>query len=119
MTEQLCLFDACSDTDQVSLQESRSDKKRAAIERYLKSGKKDPSICVNQYSPGGRAKKYYRLSYQIGDRKKHIHIKGGSVISTLATYRAGELQKLIDRGAELTEILSAVATFNGVSIADR
>jgi hypothetical protein len=65
------------------------------------------------YSPGRRSTEYYRLSYRYGRTVKHIHIKGGSVIAELATYRAKQLQGLIDRGAELAEVLAAAATFNG------
>lgn len=115
MNEQLSVFTACSDSDPVSLQNSRSDAKSRAIQRYLNDGKPEPSICVNTYSPGRRTTEYYRLSYQWRGRKKHIHIRGGSTIAELSTYRAGKLTEMIDRGAELAEILAAVRTFNGGS----
>jgi hypothetical protein len=121
MSEQLTIFGVCSDSDHVSLQNNRSDAqglplgdaKRQAIERYLRQGKKEPSISLNKYSPGKRATEYYRLSYQLGNRKKHIHLRGGSTLAELANYRAKVLQSMIDRGAELSEVLAAVATFNG------
>lgn len=121
MTEQLTIFEVCSDSDPVSLQNTCSDaqanplgdRKKQAIERYLRQGKKEPSISVNKYSPGKRATEYYRVSYQLGNRKKHIHLRGGSTIAELANYRAKVLQAMIDRGAELSEVLAAVATFNG------
>jgi hypothetical protein len=113
MKKQLTIFDVCSDNDRVSLQNARSDAKRQAINRYLNNGNADPAICVNTYSPGRRSIQYYRLSYQWHGKKKHIHIRGGSVIAELATYRARQLQGLIDRGAELAEVLAAAATFNG------
>jgi hypothetical protein len=120
MSEQLTIPGVCSDSDPVSLQNTRSDTvkstsdgKRKAIERYLRQGKKEPSISVNKYSPGKRATEYYRVSYQLGNRKKHIHLRGGSTIAELANYRASVLQAMIDRGAELSEVLAAVATFNG------
>ena len=99
MSEQLTIFDGrllgkntltqnatevCSDSDPVSLQNTRSDRKKQAIERYLRQGKKEPSISVNKYSPGKRATEYYRVSYQLGNRKKHIHLRGGSTIAELA-----------------------------------
>lgn len=116
MSEQLTIFDApanplgevCSDTGNPT-----SDGKRKAIERYLRQGKKEPSISVNKYSPGKRATEYYRVSYQLGNRKKHIHLRGGSTIAELANYPASVLQAMIDLGAELSEVLAAVATFNG------
>lgn len=113
MSEQLSVFQVCSDSDPVSLQNTRSDRKKQAIERYLRQGKKEPSISVNKYSPGKRATEYYRVSYQLGNRKKHIHLRGGSTLAELANYRASVLQAMIDRGAELSEVLAAVATFNG------
>lgn len=113
MFEQLSVFPVCSDSDPVSLQNSRSDAKSQAIQRFLNQRKPDPSICVNTYSPGRRTTEYYRLSYQWRGKKKHIHIKGGSVMAELATYRAQKLQAMIDRGAELAEVIAAVKTFNG------
>lgn len=113
--------EVCSDSDPVSLQNTCSDTldlplkdaKKQAIERYLRQGKKEPSISVNKYSPGKRATEYYRVSYQLGNRKKHIHLRGGSTIAQLANYRASVLQAMINRGAELSEVLAAVSTFNG------
>ncbi|MEY2833399.1 MAG: hypothetical protein RLZZ574_2658 [Cyanobacteriota bacterium] len=113
MSEQLSVFQVCSDSDPVSLQNTRSDAKSQAIQRFLNQRKSEPSICVNTYSPGRRATEYYRLSYQWHGKKKHVHIKGGSTIAELATYRAQKLQGLIDRGAELAEVIAAVRTFNG------
>lgn len=114
MNRQLSIYDAlpCSDSDRASLQNSRSDAKRQAIQRYLNNGTSDPAICVGTYSPGRRSTQYYRLSYQWWGKKIHIHIKGGAVTSELATYRANQLKALIERGAELSEVLAAVATFN-------
>jgi hypothetical protein len=76
MSQQLSIYDVlpCSDSDHVSLQKSRSDAKRQAIQRYLNSGNSEPAICVNKYSPGGRSTQYYRLSYQWLGKKRHIHI---------------------------------------------
>lgn len=117
MSEQLCLFEADSDTQSLSLSEFDSDrqiKKQQAIQKYLdRASHKETTACVSKYSPGKRKTEYYRLSYRVGLKMKHIHIKGGSTIAELATYRAKVLQAMIDRGAELSEVLAAVATFNG------
>lgn len=116
MSEQLCLFDAVSDNDRVSLTDSVSDaqiKKQQAIQKYLDRADKEAIACVNKYSPGKRKTEYYRLSYRLGRKVKHIHLRGGSTIAELANYRAKVLQAMIDRGAELSEVLAAVATFNG------
>ena len=121
MNQQLSLFDAASDSDRVSLANIDSDAlalaKREAIQRYLDSREKDYQCCVTKYSPGRRATEYYRLSYRISKRRmKHIHIRGGSTIAELATYRAKKLQAMIDRGAELAEVIAAVHTFNSGDI---
>ena len=113
MNKQLSLFDGVSDQS-CSLTDSVSERKRQAIERFLRSGSKnEPVACVNEYSPGKRKLRYYRLSYRIDNKVKHIHIPGGSTISELAQYRATKLQELIDRGAELAEVLAMVNMFKG------
>ena len=101
--------------DKASITENVSDAKTAkhqAIQRYLDRAEKETIACVTKYSPGKRKTEYYRLSYRLGRKVKHIHIRGGSTISDLATYRAKKLQAMIDRGADLEEILAAVKTFN-------
>ena len=111
MNEQLCLFEVVSDKKSVSLTESVSERKRQAIQRFLDKGKKDVEVCVNTYSPGKKKNKYFRLSYRVGHQVKHIHIPGGSTIAKLARYRAKKLEELIERGAELGEIIAMVHTF--------
>jgi len=99
----------------VSITNSVSDaqtRKQQAIQKYLDRAEKEPIACVNLYYSGRRATKYYRLSYRLGRKIKHIHIRGGNTRSQLATYRAGKIQELIDRGAELAEVIAAVKTFN-------
>ncbi|MGL5924052.1 hypothetical protein [Chroococcidiopsis sp.] len=120
MSYQLTIYDALpgSDKDHASLPNARSDAKKQAIQRYLNSGKTEPTICVNKYSPGRRSTQYYRLSYLWRGKKKHIHLRGGSTISELANYRALQLQALIDRGAELAEVLAMATNFNG-GLSDR
>ena len=111
MSEQLSLFSSVSDTKSVSLTENVSEHKRQAIQRFLDSGKKEHDVCVGKYSPGKRKTEYFRLSYRLSRKVKHVHIPGGSTISELARYRSKKLQSLIDRGAELAEILALVATY--------
>ncbi len=76
---------------------------------------KDPMLCVNIYSPGKRKTKYYRLSYFQDGKIKHLHIPGGNVLAPLAQKRAKILQKLIDSGVELKEIIAVVKTYRGKS----
>lgn len=113
MSEQLTMMMADSDSDRVSLSNVDSEHKHAAIARFLDRGEKEPTASVNTYSPGKRKSEYYRLSYRQGRKMKHIHLRGGSTIAELATYRAKKLQAMIDRGAELAEVIAAVRTFNG------
>ena len=109
MNEQLSLFDAVSDTESLSLTDSVSDAKHKAIQRFLTHGKDSPIASVNTYSPGRRNAEYYRLSYRLGNRTKHVHIPGGSTKAKLAQYRAKELLKMISRGADLEELLAQIA----------
>lgn len=112
MSHQLSLFDAVSDSDLVSITESVSEHKQAAIQRFLNRAETEHIACVTKYKPGKRKSEYYRLSYRQGKKIKHIHIRGGSTIAELAIYRANKLQAMIDRGAELAEVIAAVQTFN-------
>ena len=114
MNKQLTIYDASdgvSDTKSVSLTNSVSEHKRQAIQRFLDKGKKDHDVCVNTYSPGKRKTEYFRLSYRVGRKVKHNHIPGGSVIAPLAQYRASKLKELIDRGAELSEVLALLKNY--------
>jgi hypothetical protein len=113
MNEQLTIYDVISDNGDPSLMDSISERKHAAIARFLDSGEHQPIACINSYSPGRRNKKYYRLSYFQNRKTKHIHVPGGNVNSQLANYRAGKLQEMINRGAELDELLAALVTYRG------
>lgn len=111
--EDVSITDFVSDSDRVSITDFVSDNKKQAIQRFLNSGDKETIACVTTYSPGGRSTRYFRLSYRQRKKIKHIHIRGGSIIAELAIYRAKQLQAMIDRGAELEEVIAAVRTFNG------
>ena len=107
--EQLLIFpgsDAASTSKKVSLPEPSSDAS-SHIDRDFQQN----LVWINKYSPGRRVTQYYRLSYNWHGKKKHVHIPGGNVYSKLATYRAKKLQSAIDRGAELSELLAAIADY--------
>lgn len=106
------LIDPISDTESASLMGFISDAQTQALQRFLEKGK-EPIVCVNTYSPGRRKSEYYRLSYFHNGKTKHLHIPGGNTLAKLAQYRAGKLQELIDRGADLEEIIAAVETYRG------
>ena len=112
MTKQLTIYDAISDKESASLMNPISDSQTQALQRFLEKGK-DPIVHVNTYSPGKRKSEYYRLSYFLDGKTKHLHIPGGNTRAKLAQYRAKKLQELIDRGAELEEIIAAVQTYRG------
>lgn len=118
MNKQLNLFsDDRFDSEQnsCSIAEIDSELKTAkfrAIQRFLDNGEKEAIACVNRYKAGNRNNfYYYRLSYRQRRKMKHIHIPGGNTHSDLANYRAKKLQELIDRGAELGEIIAMVQMF--------
>ena len=114
MTKQLTIFDAVGDSDHVSPTNSVGDIKRQAIERYLSRSKTqdlDPSISIEKYHPNGRKTEYFRLKYRIGKKTITPHIPGGNIHAKLAQYRVKQLQAMIDRGAELGEIIAAVKTY--------
>lgn len=111
MEYQLCLFENVGDTKTMSPTEIVGDNKMQAIKRYLKQGKKDPTVCIEKYSPNHRKTEYFRLKYRLGEIVKTIHIPGGSTIANLANHRAKTLQKMIDRGAELDEILATIKDY--------
>ena len=113
MVQQLSLDLDSSDTKNLSLLETSSDAQIEAIERFCYSRNNEAIACVNKYSPGRRKVEYYRLSWNQGNKKKHIHIPGGNVNSQLAQYRAKKLQQMCARGAELGELIAAVKTYRG------
>lgn len=111
MSEQLRLFEVVGDKKTVSPTDTVGDAKIQAIQRYLDKGEKEPTACIEKYHPNGRKAEYYRLKYRQGKKVKTIHIPGGSTIAELAQYRAQKLQQMINRGAELGEIIAAVQTY--------
>lgn len=113
MSKQLSLF-AVEDKKTVSSTNAVEDGKRQAIQRYLDRASLESAASISTYSPNGRKTEYYRLVYRERRKVKAIHIKGGNTRARLARYRARELQKLIDRGADLAEIIEAAKTFNGM-----
>ena len=112
MSDQLSLFDFVEDAKNLSSTNVVEDAKRQAIQRYLDSGKQDPTVSISKYSPNGRKTEYYRLVYRDGKKVRGIHISGGNCKARLANYRVKTLQTMIDRGAELSEILEQLADFN-------
>ena len=98
--------------EQLSLFPTVEDGKRQALQRFLDTGQLEPTVSISTYSPNGRKTEYYRLVYRSEKKVKAIHIKGGNTKARLANYRVNKLQTMIDRGAELSEILAAVSDFN-------
>ena len=66
---------------------------------------------VNQYYPGRRDTAYYRFSYRLGRRVKHVHIRGGNSCSQAGQANAQQIREMIARGYSLAEILKTIAKF--------
>ena len=116
MSQQLSLFDdsSVSESKTVSITSSVSEKQRLkyqAIQRYLDTGERENIPHVNTYRVKNTNNRYYRLSYRSSGKVKHVHIPGGNTYSELASYRASKLRELIDRGAELAEVLAMTRDF--------
>ena len=97
--------DSVSDGVSDTVSDTVSDRSKASLTKP----------CVNKYSPAKRKTAYYRLSYRTDNKVKHIHIRGGNINSSIATRRARQLQTMIDRGATVAELLSAIADYRGTS----
>lgn len=120
MPKQLTIYDALEavgDTDHVSPTNELGDTKKQSIERFLARAKPEVAVCIKKYKPNGRKTEYYRLDYRVKKRVKSIHIPGGNIHANLTQYRVKELQAMIDRGADLGEIIAAVEDYrNGKAI---
>jgi len=67
---------------------------------------------ISTYRPRGTARggEYYRLSYKVGGKVKHIHIRGGNTNSPIAQAKVQELRALLSSGispAEIARILKS------------
>jgi len=124
MDEQLSLFESEKFRSQSSITTSvieqkklpdvrHQSAKRQYIQRYLNRSKNEPIASVNSYLVRGRHE-YFRLSYRVGSRVKHIHLAGGNTSSKLANYRANKLRAMINRGADLAELLAAIEDWQTV-----
>lgn len=131
MFEQLTLFPAEDDffltsVDKFEVQfqdrkasltkpETITDKKIKSVSDSSRYGVSDTfkraSLTINKYSPAKRKTEYFRLSYRIGAKVKHVHIRGGNVNSKLAQNRVFELQNAINRGASIQELLTVIANY--------
>jgi hypothetical protein len=108
---QLTIFDIETERSQPSVTSSVTDAKRQIIQDFCNRAAIKPLI--ETYAPPRRKSEYYRVTWRDGNKVKHLHIPGGNTLSILAQYRAGKLQEMIDRGAELGEIIAAVKTYRG------
>lgn len=101
------------DSEKVSVTNSVTETKIKYLERFCRRDN-DPTPHVEEYQSGRRSKQtYFRVSWRDGYRIKHYHIPGGNINSELAVYRAKKIQQMIDRGAELGEVIAAVKTYRG------
>ena len=106
------------DSKKVSPTNAVGDTENQALQRFLARAKVEEKAhtkaTVKTYQPNGRKTEYFRLDYRIGKKVKSIHIPGGNIRAKLAQNRAKELQSMIDRGAEVEELIATVANYRGV-----
>ena len=98
------------DQQKVSGADVAPDAKIAALQRFCARDRENIPY-VEKYSPNRRKQKYYRLSWRERKKMKHLHVPGGNVNAILAQYRAGKLRQLINRGADLDEVIAQVKTY--------
>ncbi|WP_019487444.1 hypothetical protein [Kamptonema formosum] len=73
-----------------------------------------PCGAVNKYHAGGSARgggEYWRFSYRVGKRVKHVHIPGGCATSTLASNRADEVRDAIASGSSAAQVLELIRSW--------
>jgi len=116
MNQQLTIFDVLGvdiEPKKSSISTSDIEPKSQALYRFLGQAAKKVECSVNEYESSKCPKRFYfRVSWRQG-KMKHLHIPGGSTLSQLAQYRAAKLREMIERGAELGEIIAAVETYRG------
>ena len=116
MSQQLTLSLSDIEAENSSISTSDIEPKMQALQRFLGSPARNTECSVNQYESSKCDRRYFRLSWRVGTKMKHIHIPGGSTLSELAQYRAGKLQEMIDRGAELAELIAAIQMYRGKKV---
>ncbi|MDF0551684.1 hypothetical protein [Kamptonema sp. UHCC 0994] len=73
-----------------------------------------PCGVVNKYHAGGSARgggEYWRFSYRVGKRVKHVHIPGGHSMSLMASNRADEVRDAIAAGSSTAEVLKLIGSW--------
>lgn len=73
-----------------------------------------PCGTVNKYHAGGSARgggEYWRFSYRLGKRVKHVHIPGGCATSTVASNRADEVRDAIASGSSAAQVLGLIRSW--------
>jgi len=70
---------------------------------------------VATYRPKGTARggEYFRFSYRVGGKMKHLHIPGGNTGSVLAQSRAAEVMELAAAGVPSLEICDRIKSWSG------
>ena len=104
------------DSRKVSPTNAVGDTENQALQRFLARAKVEEEArtkaTVKTYQPNGRKTEYFRLDYRIGKKVKSIHIPGGNIRAKLSQDRAKELQFMIDRGAEIEELIATLKTYH-------
>ncbi|MEP6517444.1 hypothetical protein [Microcoleus vaginatus] len=89
-----------SDDSITSVESAVSESSPPPVDDYL------PLNAVSTYRPGGTARsgEYYRLSYKLGGRVRHQHIRGGNTDSPIAQAKVAEVRSLLAAGTPPAKI---------------
>ena len=89
----------------------------AVIESTLPPAENDSITLdpISSYKAGGTARggQYYRLSYRVGERVKHCHIRGGNTDSPIAQAKVKEVRSLLAAGVSPAEIAAMLQNSRG------
>jgi len=93
-----------SDDSITPVESAVSESPSPPVDDYL------PLNAVSTYRPGGTARsgEYYRLSYKLGGRVRHQHIRGGNTDSPISQAKVQEVRSLLAAGiapAKIAEML--------------
>jgi hypothetical protein len=67
---------------------------------------------VNEYVSSVNWKSYYRFSYRLAERIKHIHIPGGRVGSSKVESRVAIVRNMIRNGESTLKIIDLIRAFS-------
>jgi hypothetical protein len=97
-------------------QHSNDDSVTLAEVAVTESSTPEPDYfsAVSRYKPRGtaRGKEYYRLSYKLGGKVRHVHIRGGNTDSPIAQAKVAEVRSLLAAGMTPRQIAAMLQSPN-------